>query len=244
MTAPASAHKAVYGNKTWSGVGILSYPSVFKAMPNQYKDNKLFFQCNVLIPKSETPMGLISEMQKVALEAFGPNFKTLTSHPNSAIKDGDKMTDKDGNLKTNHPEAGHWVISASSKEDRPPDVVDGRGRSVTDTREIYGGAIGQILVKPASYKISPRQFGITLYLLAVMKVADGEAFGGSSSFTPSDLPANVEVPAYLRSRVTESVSRKPEPPSGVPGWSPVAGQQTSTDAIMMAAIEGGDEVPF
>jgi len=244
MTAPASAHKAVYGNKTWSGVGILSYPSVFKAMPNQYKDNKLFFQCNVLIPKSETPMGLISEMQKVALKAFGPNFKTLTSHPNSAIKDGDKMTDKDGNLKTNHPEAGHWVISASSKEDRPPDVVDGRGRTVTDTREIYGGAIGQILVKPASYKISPRQFGITLYLLAVMKVADGEAFGGSSSFTPSDLPANVEVPAYLRSRVTESVNRNVAPLSGVPSWSPSASNDAAMAAHFGASQVAEDDIPF
>lgn len=192
---------SVYGHKTWTPQGVLSYPNLFEPRANEYKNNKLFYQATILIPKVDMFDELANEMQRISEQAFGPQYRKLSTHSNCAIKDGDKMVDKDGILKTNHPEAGHWVISTSTGESKPPMVIDRQGRPITNRNEIYGGCIGQLLVTPATYRVT-KNFGVSLYLVAFMKLADGESFGGNTGFDPlADLPKSVEVLPHLRNRM-------------------------------------------
>jgi len=192
---------SVYGHKTWTPQGVLSYPNLFEPRANEYKQNRLFYQANILIPKADMFDELAAEMQRISEMAFGPQYRKLSTHTNCAIKDGDKIVDKDGNLKTGHAESGCWVISASTGESKPPMVVDRHGRPITNRNEIYGGCIGQLLVTPATYKVT-KNFGVSLYLVAFMKLADGESFGGSTGFNPlSDLPKSVEISPHLRGRM-------------------------------------------
>jgi hypothetical protein len=168
---------------------------------NEYKNNKLFYQATILVPKVDMFEELAAEMQSISEKAFGPSYRKLSTHSNCAIKDGDKLLDKEGVLKTNHPEAGCWVISASTGSAFPPNVIDRNGRPITDHNAIYGGCIGQLLVTPATYRVT-KNFGVSLYLVAFMKLADGESFGGTSGFNPvCDMPATIEVAAHLRGRM-------------------------------------------
>ena len=242
----------IYGHKTWTPQGVLSYPKVFKPEINTYKNNRLFYSCNILLPKGEPFGELVKEMERVAVLAFGESRRKSSDHTNSPIRDGDKLCDKEGVLRTNHPEAGHWVISASTGEDRRPMAVDRNGRSITDQAAIYGGAIGMLLVVPASYQVG-KSFGITLFLSAVMKIADGESFGGNTGFNAlTDLPASVEVAAHLKGRTTMRPAQ-PEPQR----QTATAFDQSDADAMMLQTLNTSpgsaavqqrrrayDEVPF
>ena len=131
-------------------------------------------------------------------------------------------------------------------------VVDRHGRHIFDQTAIYGGAIGMLLVVPASYQVG-KSFGITLFLSAVMKLADGESFGGNTSFNAlTDLPASVEVAAHLKGRATMRAA-KPEPQRQTAS----AFDQSDADAMMLQALDTSpgsaaarqrrrayDEVPF
>ena len=230
----------IYGQKTWTPQGVLSYPKVFKPEINTYKNNRLFYSCNILLPKGEPFGDLVKEMERVAVLAFGESRRRSSDHTNSPIRDGDKLCDKDGVLKTNHPEAGHWVIGASTGEDRKPMVVDRHGRPITDQTAVYGGAIGMLLVVPASYQVG-KSFGITLFLSAVMKIADGDSFGGSTAFNAlTDLPASVEVAAHLKGRATMRAA-SPEPQR----QTAPAFNQSDADAMNSSPVGSSyDDVPF
>jgi len=196
----AIKNESVYGHKTWTPQGVLSYPSLFEPKYNEFKKKQLY-QASILLAKSEMPEELIAEMQRISEIAFGPQHRKLSTHTHCAIRDGDQLVDKDGILKTGHAEAGCWVISASTGEFKPPMVIDRHGRPITNQTEIYGGCIGQLLVTPATYKVT-KSIGVSLYLVAFMKLADGESFGGSTGFNPlSDLPKSVDIAPHLRGRM-------------------------------------------
>ena len=234
----------IYGNKTWTPQGILSYPKVFKPEINILKNNRLFYTCNLLLPKGEPFGELVKEMERVAVLAFGESRRKSSTHTNCPIRDGDTLCDKKGVLNTNHPEAGHWVIGASTGEDRKPMAVDRNGRPITDQTAIYGGAIGMLLVVPASYQVG-KEFGITLFLSAVMKIADGDSLGGNTGFNVlTDLPASVEVAAHLKGRTTMRAAQ-PEPQR----QTAAAFDQSDADAMMLQALNASpvksyNDIPF
>lgn len=239
--------KNVYGNKTPTAMGIISYPVLFEPQPNELKNNRLFYSCKILLPKDKFPkeaiveLPLVKEMQRIAEIAFGPTKKTIGSHPNKAIKDGDALLDKDGNIKTGHSEAGHWVITASTVAEKRPVCIDKYKNVITDPSEIYGGAIGLMFVTPCTYWLKHDNFGVTLYLVGVQKIADGESFGGSRFNPATDAATTSEVPDYLKGRVVASAQTHQ---SGIPSWSPSSptGQAMAThfDATQVA----DDDIPF
>ena len=138
------------------------------------------------------------------------------------------------------------MVSASTGEDRKPMAVDRNGRPITDQTAIYGGAIGMMLVVPASYQVG-KSFGITLFLSAVMKIADGESFGGQTNFNAlTDLPASVEVAAHLKGRATMRAAQ-PEPQR----QTAAAFDQSDADAMMLRALNASidpvgsyNDIPF
>lgn len=234
----------IYGNKTWTPQGILSYPKVWKPEVNAYKNNRLFYSCNLLLPKGEPFGELVKEMERISVLAFGETRRKSSTHTNCPIRDGDTLCDKDGKIKTNHPEAGHWVIGSSTAEDRKPMVIDRNGRPITDQSAIYGGVIGMLMVVPATYQVG-KSFGVTLFLSAAMKISDGESFGGSTGFNAlTDLPPSVEVAAHLKGRATMRAP-SPEPPrQTAPAYT-----QEDADASMRQSLSNShgefyNDVPY
>lgn len=87
------------------------------------------------------------------------------------IKDGDDAEDK--------PEyAGHWIISASATEDRPPKLygIDGKATSAKD--DIYSGAYGNAHVR---FWIQNNDYGVRVncQILGMRATEEGDRFGSA-----------------------------------------------------------------
>ena len=238
----SQAQQTRFGAKMVTPAGRLSYPKIWKPESGPTGNEKPKFSASLLVPKVPGILDeLVGHCKQVAADFFGPKFKGTLSQfgQHCPIKDGDHKDDGD-------PAKGHWILTASCGEKNQPFIMDANSIAIRDEDSIYGGCLAILYVQAMAYDVSGFK-GVKLFLQAVQKIGDGERFGGGGDrFNPVTDVKKVEVPDYLRGAlVTAPPPRpKPAPPSSVPGWSPVAGQQTSTDAIMMAAIEGGDEVPF
>jgi len=108
--------------------------------------------------------GLKATAKKVAKEAFGTDDVVMP------FRDGsDKGFDE-------------YVI-VNAKSNFRPAVFDKKGNQITDPEEIreliYGGCYARAQVVVLPYEFAGKQ-GITIALLGVQFVRDGEAFGGSS----------------------------------------------------------------
>lgn len=227
--AVSTAHKPVYGTAMWTPKGFLSYPALFEAKLNELSGKKAF-QANLFIPKDDPSFkGLMDELSRVAEMAFGPQYKKLSSFKNPPVKDGDKIeTDRENFA------AGCWIIGAKTGESFPPVIIDKNGRPITERREIYGGCIARLLVKPASYKV-PGNFGVTLYLSKVQKVSDGEKFGGGDE--DIEPPAENDLSPTLRARAVISTG-------GSPSWSPSSATSESMATHFDATQVADDDIPF
>lgn len=73
---------------------------------------------------------------------------------------------------------GCWVLTASSKQDRPPQVVDRRLNPIIDATQVYSGMYANISLNLFAYVYQGKK-GIGCGLGPVQKVADGEPLGGS-----------------------------------------------------------------
>ena len=73
---------------------------------------------------------------------------------------------------------GHWVITASSKADYPPEVVDQNLNPIINQSDAYSGIFARVSVSFFAYSYAGKK-GIGCGLNAVQKMADGEPLGGS-----------------------------------------------------------------
>jgi ssDNA-binding protein len=101
------------------------------------------------------------------------------------IKDGDLLVDDDGEIK---PETkGCWVINAKNK-DQPGMLVkdeDGTKREPLGKQEMYSGAFYAASISVYAWKHETGGKGVSVSLQGVMKMRDGEKFGGNG-FKASD----------------------------------------------------------
>ena len=72
-----------------------------------------------------------------------------------------------------------WVFTASSKQDRPIEVVDRNNNKILDPTQIYSGIIANVFVQFFPYAYQGKK-GIGCGLGPVQKVADGESLGGGA----------------------------------------------------------------
>lgn len=72
---------------------------------------------------------------------------------------------------------GHWVITASSSKERPPEVVDENMNRIISPGDIYAGCYANVYLTFFPYNSNGRK-GIGCGLGPVQKVADGEPLGG------------------------------------------------------------------
>lgn len=231
-----------FGETIATPPGIISYPNVFE--PREDMNAKLSYSCSVLVPKVGADLSnLIIEIMKPVTEHFGNRFQKPSQFGDNhcPIRDGD-------NKELGDPANGHWIISAKSTTRSKPWVLDRSNRAIDAERshEIYGGMIGYMWVKPMTYEM-PASKGVKLLLVGLVKMADGEPFGGSSDrFNPLTAKTPYqEIPDYLKARVSVAPRHAPAP---APARELPSYAATSADQAMMAHLNNnggdGEDIPF
>lgn len=74
---------------------------------------------------------------------------------------------------------GMWICTASSKADRPVDVVDTHVEKIIDATQIYSGIYVNVSVNFFAYNYQGKK-GIGCGLGPVQKILDGEPLGGQA----------------------------------------------------------------
>lgn len=87
---------------------------------------------------------------------------------------------------------GHWVFTASSKQDKRPRVVDLNRQDILDPAAIYSGMYGRVAFDAYPYAFSGKK-GIAFGLTGIQKTAEGQPLGSTSSVEDdfSDTPDNI-----------------------------------------------------
>jgi hypothetical protein len=183
--------KDTYGEKFNTPVGRFSYPHVFKKGEGKNgKDGK--YEVTLLIPKATDLAPLRARLEAVGKEAFGAVWKGVDKQKNPTIRDGDEYADdKKAEGKDAEVYRGMWFIRARTS--KRPGVIGPDKKPIEDEEKIYGGCWGRLNVTPASYNTDGNK-GVTMYLNAVQKAKDDEAFGGGA-VDPNEAFDALEEPA-------------------------------------------------
>lgn len=159
----------------------LSYVNVFEPR-SAGEGQEPKYSVMLLIPKTDTETmsrisAAIEEAKNQGLAGkwngvVPPNLKT-------PIKDGDGVKEKTG--EPYGPECkGHWLISASSDVNHPPQVVDQRLQPIIDRSQVYSGCYAHVNINFYPWGSPTFGKGISAGLGPIQKVADGEHLGGSA----------------------------------------------------------------
>lgn len=171
----------------------LSYCSLFTARaPLSGGDPK--FTATLLIPKTD-----IATMQRIqsAIEAAtvdGVSKKWNGVRPPmipTPLHDGDGTRPSDG-MPYGEECKGHWVITASANESRPPQVIDAQLNPVINQALIYSGIYASVYLNFFAYNAGGKK-GIGCGLNAVQKLRDGEPLGGAAK--PANEVFTAKTPA-------------------------------------------------
>ena len=161
-----------------TGEARLSYVYLFKPHAQQPGAEEKF-SCTVLVPKSDTATKTRIDAAIEAAKQKGIAGKWNGVCPPVVpipVYDGDGVRPSDG--MPFGPECkGHWVFTASSKADQPPEVVDQNGNPMINQSEMYSGVYALVNVEFFPYAYGGKK-GIGCGLGPVKKVRDGEALAG------------------------------------------------------------------
>lgn len=139
------------------------------------------YSVTVLVPKTDAAtMGRINAAIEEAKrrgtqEKWNGQCPPIVPTP---VHDGDGVRPSDG-MPFGEECKGHWVFTASTKPDRPVEIVDGQGNPIINPSEIYSGMYGRVNVTFFPYSHAGKK-GIGCGLGPVQKLEDGEPLGGGS----------------------------------------------------------------
>lgn len=163
-----------------TGKARLSYVHLFKPYAYQPGQEEKF-SVTVLVPKSDADTKARIDAAIEAAKQRGINEKWNGQCPPivpTPVYDGDGVRPSDG--MPFGPECkGHWVFTASAKEDYPPEVVDKMRNPIINHSEVYSGIYGRVNVSFFPYAFGGKK-GIGCGLGPVQKLEDGEPLGGSA----------------------------------------------------------------
>lgn len=156
----------------------LSYTHLFKPYAREAgQDEK--YSTTVLLPKSDTDtLDRINAAIEAAKEK-GRDGKWNGAVPpvvNTPVHDGDGVRPTDG-MPYGDECKGHWVFTASSRAENPPEIVDRNGSPIINQSEMYSGVYARVCINVYPYNSNGRK-GIGFGLGPVQKLEDGEALGG------------------------------------------------------------------
>ena len=186
-----------------TGKARLSYVHLFKPYAYQSGQEEKF-SVTVLVPKSDADTKARIDAAIEAAKQKGNNEKWNGQCPPivpTPVYDGDGVRPSDG--MPFGPECkGHWVFTASAKEDYPPEVVDKMGNPIINHSEVYSGIYGRVNVSFFPYAFGGKK-GIGCGLGPVQKLEDGEPLGGSAPTAAqvfgAPQPAQTTQQAYQQS---------------------------------------------
>ncbi|MEH6869342.1 DUF2815 family protein [Bacillus safensis] len=146
------------------------------------------YSVTLLIPKTDvnTKQRLDAAIEAAKLQGKEKKWNGVVP-PMVAIPiyDGDGVKPSDG-LPFGAECKGHWVLSASSKVDQPPKIVDINLNPIVDPTEVYSGMYGRVAVNFAPYAAQGKK-GIGCYLSTnVQKTRDGEPLGAAAPAATDD----------------------------------------------------------
>ena len=138
------------------------------------------YSATILIPKTDTAtLGRIKAAMEAATQRgvekqWGGKRPPLINNP---LHDGDGTKPSDG-TEFGEECKGHWVITASSKADRKPGIVDNMCNPIIDQTEVYSGMYARVTMTFFPYSFGGKK-GIGCALGNVQKLADGEPLAAS-----------------------------------------------------------------
>jgi len=170
------------------------------------------YSLTILIPKSDdVTLGKIAEAlveaEKRGVETkWGGKKPAVVANP---IYDGDGVRP---NGEPFGPECkGHYVLTASAKADRAPEVVDANGVHIDRPSEVYSGCYGRVCINFFAYANTGKK-GIGAGLGPVQKLRDGEPLGGSapSAAAAFGAPEGSAAAAFSSAPKINPLTGKPE----------------------------------
>lgn len=163
-----------------TGEARLSYVHLFKPYAHQAGAEEKF-SCTILVPKSDTATKARIDAAIEAAKQKGISGKWNGVCPPivpTPVHDGDGVRPSDG-MPFGAECKGHWVFTANTSVDYPPEVVDQNGNPMINQSEMYSGVYALVNVKFFPYMFGGKK-GIGCSLGPVKKVRDGEPLGGSA----------------------------------------------------------------
>lgn len=200
------------------------------ARPNQEPK----YSVTLLIPKSDiaTKQRLDAAVQAAIHDGVQSRWNGVRP-PQIAIPiyDGDGVKPSDG-MPFGAECKGHWVLTASSKVDRKPEIVDLSLQPILNATEVYSGMYGHVSLRFFAY-FSNGKKGIGCGLGNVQKVADGEPLAGGTSAAEdfASLAATApypQQPNYAQPSYAPPVQPAyPQQPQAPVQYDPITGQPLS-----------------
>ncbi len=164
-------------------VMTMSFPKVFKAVFNQLS-KKNEFSTDLIAEeeddlkqsykgKKKQTVSIRSAVNNARIDQWGAK-ESWPKWTFQTIKSGDNQKNKDGEVYAGY--AGKKFITAKSGEEYAPKIVGMDGKPIRE-EEIYGGCKVRALLiaRPVHFG---KTIGVRFILQQIMKVEDGERFGG------------------------------------------------------------------
>lgn len=165
----------------------LSFPRLFT--PRAFKDDpegKKQYSCDLIFESKEDlsqpytgkKIQTVSVRQAITNaihDYWGEDKKRWPAGMLKPVKEGNQSINK----QSDEPNAGYadkFYISAKTGEKMPPKLIDLTGRALEE-KDLYGGCYVRACIVANAFGVG--QKGVTFYLNQIMKVKDGEPFGGS-----------------------------------------------------------------
>ena len=155
-------------------VSTISFPQLFEAKAANPKDDPKF-SATIIFDEGQDLSTLDAAIEAAIEKAIekkwnGKRPKDLKL----PFKNGDEKLDKEDNPR---PEfAGRTYITVNATADDQPKVVGEDREPIIDVKEMYGGARVRVALSAYGWTYG-KDKGVSFYLNAVQKVADGEPFG-------------------------------------------------------------------
>lgn len=146
-----------------------SYPHLFT--PKAFEDGEPKYQLTAMVKKDDIGnafVGLVKEKQSQALAAlYGKKLPANVDR--YGVTDGDDNQDPEMH--------GYWLIKSTNK--MKPACVDSDKSEIMDKAQIYGGCYVRANICAKAYG-TPSKGGVSLELVAVQFLGDGEPFSAGA----------------------------------------------------------------
>lgn len=187
----------------------LSFVHLFKPYAFQQGQEEKY-STTILVPKTDVETkaridaAIEAAKQKGITDKWNGVMPPIVPTP---IYDGDGVKPSDGT--EFGPECkGHWVFTARSSADQPPEVVDRMRNPILNQSEIYSGVYGRVNVTFFPYMFGGKK-GIGCSLGPVQKLEDGTPLGGSAPTAAQAFGTPVQAQPQMSGTQIDPITGRP-----------------------------------